>query len=202
MSPIDFLQAIAGLFILFFVPGYTLTIALFPRKGELDKEYDLLYKIALGIGMSIVLTILTGFALNSLGTYQTESGAVMGYVQAPYILAAIIGQSLFYFVIGWYRGGYPFMGKIHPSLTRVPKPEPGMIELPPGKEKYLDLLEKLGKRREILLRNIKDYERRTTMGTETMREHYERKLKNAKEELANLNNEIVEFEKKISEGIY
>ena len=48
-----------------FLPGFTLINLLFPRKGELDREYDALFRIALGFVMSIVILVLLGFALNA-----------------------------------------------------------------------------------------------------------------------------------------
>lgn len=202
IGPLDVLRIIAGLILLFFLPGYTLVVALFPRRGELDKEYDGLYKFILGMGMSVVIVILTGFGLNSLGVYKTPEGEYMGYVQTPYLLAAFLGETLFFFIVGWWRGGWPFMARIHPKLRRTPKTEPGMIEMPPGGEKHLEALEKLGRIRERLKKEIKDYERRERLGTDKMREHYKRKLEDAQKELKVVNEEIEKVEKRISTELY
>src|SRR5437870_987973 len=56
-------RLIPALILLFFLPGWTLINALFPRKGDLDREYDVLYRITLGIVMSVVVVILFGFVL-------------------------------------------------------------------------------------------------------------------------------------------
>ena len=40
---------------------------LFPRRNELDEEDDLLYRIVLGIALSIVITVLNGFVLGTIG---------------------------------------------------------------------------------------------------------------------------------------
>jgi hypothetical protein len=202
MSPLEILQIIAGLFVLFFLPGYTFTIALFPRKGELDKEYDGLYKVSMGVAMSIVLVILTGFGLNSLGVYRTSTGDYMGYVQAHFLLAAFLGESALFFLIGWYRGGFPFMGRLHPKLARMPRPEPGMIEVPPDREKYLSGLDRLGRHREKVKKEITDCERREKLGTGKMREYYRKKVDDKQKELRVINEEIEKVEQKISEGIY
>ena len=59
---LESLSIIPALLLLFFLPGWTLVNLLFPRKGELDREYDLLYRLTLGIVMSVVVTILYGSA--------------------------------------------------------------------------------------------------------------------------------------------
>jgi hypothetical protein len=194
----EILQIIAGLFLLFFLPGYTLVVALFPRKGELDKEYDMVYRISMGIVMSVVLVILTGFGLNSLGVYKTANGDYKGYVQTPFLVAAFLVQSAIFFFIGWYRGGYPIMGRIHPKLARHSRAEPGMVELPGDREKYLVQLEKLGTARERLKKEIRDYERRERLSTDKMREHYRKKAESSEKELEYVNGEIEMLEKKIS----
>src|SRR3989449_5896785 len=42
-------RVIGALVLLFFLPGFLLINALYPRKGELDREYDALYRVTLGI---------------------------------------------------------------------------------------------------------------------------------------------------------
>ena len=198
----EILQVICGLFILFFLPGYTFTVALFPRKGELDKEYDGVYKVAIGIGMSIVLIIITGFGLNSLGVYRTSSGDYMGYVQAPFLVAAFLSESAIFFAIGWFRGGYPFLGRLHPALARLPRAEPGMIEIPSNREGLLARLEKLGSARERVKKEIKAYERRESMGTNKMREHYRGKKEESQKELKTINEEIEKLENELGSELY
>jgi uncharacterized membrane protein len=63
---LEAIRIILAMILLFFLPGILLVQAVFPRKGELDPEFDWLYRLGIGIGLSIVLTILVGFGLNSL----------------------------------------------------------------------------------------------------------------------------------------
>ena len=56
------LQLLIAFPLVLFLPGYTLINLLFPRKGELDREYDALYRITLGIVMSIVVLVQIGRA--------------------------------------------------------------------------------------------------------------------------------------------
>jgi len=53
-------RAVLGFPLIFFIPGYVCTSALFTRSQELDA----LERIALSIGLSICIVIFTGFLLN------------------------------------------------------------------------------------------------------------------------------------------
>ena len=53
---LEALRIIFALFLLFFLPGYMLVQALFPRKGELDQDFDWLYRIRDRAEAWIVLT--------------------------------------------------------------------------------------------------------------------------------------------------
>ena len=55
-----FIRTILGLFLILFIPGYSLIAALFPRKGDLDG----IERAALSFGLSIAVTPLIGLALN------------------------------------------------------------------------------------------------------------------------------------------
>jgi ABC-type transport system involved in multi-copper enzyme maturation permease subunit len=116
---LDFLRLVGALLLIFFIPGILLVQALFPRKGELDPELDWVYRLALGIGLSIVVTILVNFALNSAGV-NPDTG--MGYVTAIPITVCLVLLSLLFFTAAWLRGGLPIMGRLHPSLIRFPSP--------------------------------------------------------------------------------
>ena len=61
------LRVIFGLLLVLFIPGYLLIAIMFPRTGELDEEFDGLYRITLGMAMSICIVILVGFILGNPG---------------------------------------------------------------------------------------------------------------------------------------
>jgi hypothetical protein len=105
---IDILRVIIAIFLIFFLPGFFLVQALFPKKNELDEEDDLLYRIALGIALSIIITTLDGFILGSMGINPATG---KGYWDTPYIFGSLIGISIVLFIIGWYRGAYPILGR-------------------------------------------------------------------------------------------
>ena len=124
---LDTLRVIFALILIFFLPGIMLVQALFPRKGELDADFDWLYRAAMAIGLSIVITILVNCGLNSLGV-DPDTG--MGYVTAVPITLSLIGLTLIFFGIAWFRGGLQFMGKMHPKLIRFPAREPRDEDIP------------------------------------------------------------------------
>ena len=100
MGVLHALQIIAAILMLFFLPGYTFINMLFPKRGELDLEYDQLYRIGLGMGMSIVISILVGYILGYSALFY-----------ANYIWIALINLTVLFFLVGFYRGGYPILRK-------------------------------------------------------------------------------------------
>ncbi len=182
-------RVIAALFLTFFVPGWLLVNVLYPRKGELDREYDVLYRITLGIVLSIAITVLWGFVLNSLGV---NAATGLGYVQTPEIGAGLVGLSVLFFVAGWFRGAYPWMARLHPSLARAPKPSSSdLFASEAEKDHRVRLrLEELASQREKLRRTIKDYERRMRLQSADVQSHYEEQRDRARADLKKLETEL------------
>ncbi len=195
---LNILRIVAGILLIFFIPGFTLVQALFPRKGELDVEFDLLYRATLAIGLSIVVTILTGFALNSLGI-NPQTG--MGYFTTLYITLSLVLISIILFIFGWYRGAYPLVGKIHPVLLRLPQLEAESV-LPKGKKAVVLQLQTLAKEREDLRRTIKDCERKIKLQSGSMKEHYRRKKSEAQEKLKDVDDRLSELQEKRARELY
>lgn len=190
------LQAIVALLMIFFLPGFTLIRMLFPRKGELDRELDLLYQITLGIGMSIVITILDMFFLNTLGVGPEG----FGYITAPNVWLSLIALTLIFFAVGWYRGAYPFLGKLHPALKRLPKEE--MEEVTVLDEKIADKLHELARARQKCRWELKECERKVGIAPESMRRHYEKKLEDTRKKMDELNAEMKKLEEKQAKLLY
>jgi hypothetical protein len=184
----------------FFLPGFFLVNALYPRKGELDKDYDALYRLTLGIVMSVVIVIIMGFILNTFGT-DPDTGK--GYFRAEIIWPILIFLAIFFFVAGWFRGAYPILGKLHPSLLRFPRREPQsvIVDLKEEKETVLAFRE-LSEEREKLRRQIKDYERRSKRQTGDMRKRSERKIMKIQEDLKKLDEQLSMMEEKRAAELY
>lgn len=194
------LRVIGALVLLLFLPGWLLINALYPRKGELDREYDALYRLTLGIVLSIAVSVFWSFFLNSLGVNRTTG---LGDVNAPNIAGGLIGLSAVFFVLGWWRGAYAWMARLHPSLARVPKPGPG--ELLTGAEQDHRIrmkLQKLAEKREALRRSIKDAERRMRLQSADARTHYEEQRDKSRAELRQVEAELKKLEEERAAELY
>lgn len=198
------IEAILAILFIFFLPGFLLVNAIFPRKGELDREYDVLYRITLGIVMSVVIAVAVGFVLNSLtqdfGITQ-ESGK--GFVTDANLWAILVALSILLFLLGWLRGAYPFMGRLHPSLLRHPKREPQSVLVDVKEEReVVGKLRNLARTREELRMRIKNYERRIRQSTGKIRESYLKKKDRAMEELKEVDIKLRKIEEQRAQELY
>lgn len=159
------LQVMAAVLMLFFLPGYTFINMLFPRKGELDLEYDQLYRIGLGMGMSIVISILVGYVLGYTALFY-----------AKYLWIALINLTVLFFIVGFYRGGYPTVRKIM-GLEK--------------EEKYdqLILLDELLKKRRKKIRELEEIERMIRINP-LRKEFYEERRKAVLKDIRSMDEEI------------
>src|SRR5438477_2368540 len=193
-------RVIGALILLFFLPGYLLINALYPRKGELDREYDGLYRLTLGLVLSIAVTVFWSFFLNSLGVNE---GTGLGYVVGPNIAGGLIGLSLAFFALGWWRGAYPWMAKVHPSLARVPKPGPGELLTEEERDDRVRLqLQELAENREGLRRTSKDAERRMRMQSGGARSHSEEVRDRSRVELKAIEAKLKQLEEERAAELY
>jgi hypothetical protein len=186
---LETLQVIVGLLMVFFIPGFAFVRMLFPRKEDLDPEYGLLYQITLGMGMSIVIVILDGMLLASL---EPNAQTGKGYFDAPYLWASLILLTLVFFVAGWLRGGYPILGRIHPSLLRYPKGATAKKMRRGDLNRYIELT----KKRDSLLKKLKDTERKITVADKDLKTHYESKRTEIIGEIETVDDEIASLDKK------
>ncbi len=194
------LRVVGALILVFILPGVLLVNALYPRRGELDREYDRLYRLTLGIVLSIAVTVLWGFLLNALPVNPITN---MGQVVPDNILAGLLGLSALFFVLGWWRGAYPWTARLHPSLARTPKPGPESLLTDEEKDHRVRMkLEELAERREKLRRTIRDYERRMQVQSADARSHYETKRDEARSELKRVETELRKIEDERATELY
>ncbi len=192
-------RVVGALVLLFFLPGYLLINALYPRKGELDREYDALYRLTIGIVLSIAVTVFWSFFLNSFGVNQSG----FGDVTAPNIAGGLLGLSAAFFVLGWWRGAYPWMVRLHPSLARMPKPGPGELLTEEERDHRVRMkLQELAERREALRRAIRDAERRMRLQSTDARSHYESVRDRSRTELKVLEAELRKLEEERAAELY
>ena len=206
MEEINYLRVIAGLLLVLFLPGYTLIQAMFPRKGELDEEFDVLYRVTLGMAMSICVVILIGFILGnpSLGNAPDWGGfsdGDKGYFQTFFVTTSLVAITLIFFVAGWYRGAYPWMANIHPSLARAP---PGLrieSELAvAGKYIPAELLELQGLKhdRENVKEKLKEAESRKRSGSSMMKKYYEKREKTLLADLSDIDSRMADLDEMLN----
>jgi len=197
---LSILRVLGALLLLYFLPGYLLVNALYPRKGELDREYDRLYRVTLGIVLSIAVTVLWSFLLNSLGV-NPETG--LGYVAPANTAAGLVGLSALFFGIGWWRGAYPQLARIHPSLARTPASSPSEFASVEERDHRVRLrLQELATSRERLRRVIRDAERRMHLQSPDAKSHFEAKRDQARTELRNIEAELLKLEEERAAELY
>ena len=187
MDALTFVRLLLTVIMVMFLPGYLLVNAIFPARGQLDVEMDQLYRIGIGMVMSIFITVADGIFLNTLGTDSTGHGYITG--TNLWITLSII--TAFLFVLGWYRGAYPKLGQIHPKLHREPKKEAlvsGSSRLGMKAEKDLAALMKEKSRLERFIEEAEETESQLT-DMDMIAEWSERRVK-AVERLGEVNKEI------------
>jgi hypothetical protein len=187
-------QFVAGLLIVFFVPGYCLVNALFPRRNEFDSEIDIVYRITIGIGLSMALVILVNFGLNALGTRPGTVTAAnpsgLGYIDAPYLWASLLALSGALFLVGWWRGGYRWMARLHPKLARLPPPDPRSMDMRKRSPENKMKLEELGRKRVELQRRVDGLEAKERMNVGSRRDKFARLKREAVAEIEKVDAEL------------
>jgi hypothetical protein len=178
----------AGIVILFILPGYTLINMLFPRKGELDPEYDQVYRVTLGMALSIAITIMVGFVLDALGD-ETHAYVTSG----PLWLALLLIVGLFT-LGGWLRGAYPMAGLINPRLYRPPARGTGRGEISLGFDAHRKA-SKILLEREYLLADVKTFAERATTSNPQRSRYYKKRLEQTRDRIEKINEELKTLEK-------
>lgn len=190
----EWLHIIAGLLLIFFIPGFTLMRMLFPRPEELDTEMGILFQAVLGAVMSVVISVLVGFLLGN--------PLIKGFTDVNLWLS-LGGLSILFFVLGWWRGAYSILGRLHPKLER-PLPQTDIVEYNMGPLEDSTLLEfqKLTKERFHLRKDIKNYERKSRVQTKNMMEYYQKKSIKAQKHLSEIDKRIKDLEKLRARQLY
>ena len=112
---IDLLVGFLAIVLIFFLPGFFLVLIIFPKKGALDPDYDVLYKFVLGIVLSALISILTGMVI-----YGIEQLKAAPEVQSERLWLILGSLSIVFGAVAWYRGGLRI-----PFLRRSPAEKTG-----------------------------------------------------------------------------
>jgi uncharacterized membrane protein len=181
------IQVLAGLALIFLLPGYTLVSMVFPRKGELDPEYDLVYRLALGMGLSVVIAIFVGFFLNAISDEETQ------YVRSGPLWIALSGLTGLFVLVGWFRGAYPNAGLIHPSLYR---PTSEIRSGIPAKKQFerKRSLDRLLLEREHLVKDLTKFAERSSDSNPQRQLYYRKRMDSVRVRVDGINSEIKKLE--------
>jgi hypothetical protein len=160
------LQILLGIVIVFLLPGYTL-----------------IYRIALGMGMSVIITIMVGFGLNAISSEEH------GYVTPGPLWALLLLTTVVFTLVGWLRGAYPSAGYLNPSLYRPP---PSSKDV---KSKSIEFdrkrrLDKYIREREELLADLRIFSDRSTTSNPQRKLYYRRRIDQTRERINTVNEEI------------
>lgn len=113
--------------LLFFLPGYLLTNSVFPRKGSLGGDLDPLYRIFMGVVLSVSLAVVFGSALVILG-----GGIGQVLFRPEYLWPVLIVISVVFFLVGAARGAYPrisaALGRSVPAAEVRPPTDTGTFD--------------------------------------------------------------------------
>ena len=130
MSAPNALEALAGFLLVFFVPGYALTRALFPewRVRGSDALRRLVEVVTLSFVVSIALTVLVGYL-----ELTVAPGGFRAYWTDPVLEVSLAAIALVAVALGILRGAY----------RREPPPPVRRFEGTPGGEGAFELTRRL-----------------------------------------------------------
>jgi hypothetical protein len=194
---LETLRVIAAIILIFFLPGFMLVQVLFPGKEELDADFDWLYRGAMAVGLSMVVTILVSFGLNSLGANPNTG---MGYVTTGPITLLLLVLTGIFFGIAWFRGGFPFLGRLHPGLIRFPTRGLRDEDIPYLADRQQRFRhQNLVKQKFQLIKQIDRTERLMAAHSGDQKEYYSERRKKQLAELAELEKRISTIERGLPE---
>ena len=196
----EILLPLLGLLFVYVIPGFIATYALFPRRGELDREYDLVYRLGLGVVLSVTTIALLGWALNS---FPVDPATGKGAIRPQNLWAGTLLLTAVFFVLGWFRGALPWLARLHPVLARPLPREPSAlledVELSPAERaRFRDLAGE----RDRLRRELRDYDRRIGSVAGDLRDHYRTKRASVQERLQAVDRELRALEEKRASEVY
>lgn len=102
-----------GLVLLFFAPGFTLLHALFPGRRYFGPFHPIAMP-TLSVVVSVGVLVLVGTALGFLpgGPGDDARGWFQGgQTGAPILELTLAGIALVLFVVAWWRGAFPLLGR-------------------------------------------------------------------------------------------
>ncbi len=185
MDAVEALRVIAAILLVFFVPGYFMTKALFPRPREFSDELPEVYTAAFSMCLSIAITILTGIFLAML---PPDPASGLGYFQLPYIVMALLFVTAACAAIAWWRGAFPVLARISKRLDRRPAAPPDGTGVADDPKRYWREQDLLARRLE--LRSQVRRLDRSGRGSSEEKGYYQRRKAEVTKELVEVDDEL------------
>lgn len=117
--------ALVGLVLIFFAPGFFLLHALFPGRRYFGPFHPV-GVVALSIALSAAATVVVGTILGLLPGGPDGRGWFQGsQTGAPILELTLAGIALALFVVAWWRGAFPLLGREaeYDNVTERGEPE-------------------------------------------------------------------------------
>ncbi len=112
----DVVLEIALLILPLFLPGFLLVNVLFPGRGSLGGDWDVVYRVFLGVVLSVALTVLYGTLLIVL------AGADQVLLRPETLWPGLALLALALFIVGVVRGAYPRIARVLGRTRALPGP--------------------------------------------------------------------------------
>lgn len=105
------LGALVGILLVFLAPGFFLLQALFPGRRYFG-PFHVAALAALSVALSVAITVVVGSVLGFLPGGPGGRGWFQGaQTGAPVLELTLGGLSLLLFLVGWWRGAFPLLGR-------------------------------------------------------------------------------------------
>ena len=136
----DFISEILSIALIFFLPGFFLVLAIFPRRGALSADFDLLFKVALGIVLSLLISTLAGMLIYGID----ELAKAPADIQAQRLWFILGLATITFAAISWFRGGIEaILKKKKPSAEMKKGGKEELIRLTSEKKTLLEKIDRL-----------------------------------------------------------
>ena len=124
------LGVLAGILLIFLAPGYFLLQALFPGRRYFGPFHPAAL-VALSMALSVAITVVVG---SILGFLPGEGPGGRGWFQgaqtgAPVLEFTLGGLSLVLFLVAWWRGAFPLLGREAEYESHAERGEPEEMTL-------------------------------------------------------------------------
>jgi len=182
---LEILIELLSLILIFFLPGFLLTLIIWPKNDSPSKEHNLLVKCVIGIIFSMIISIIAGIVF-----YGVSSISASPEVQSIRLWLTLGVISIIFGYISWKRGG------LRDLVGRRPLAAKGKLSI--DEELNRLSIEKRRLQEKIALMESEEYK-----SDQVLREEAAVRIPMLKKEIAGINeriDELIEREEKGKDG--